>query len=135
MTLKGLPAATSLEPLCLPIPGHHRLLEWEGVWPEGAISAGPGGAVVNHWPSPSPRVGINCNGCNKESQIGEMIPSSPWESLGCSQGEREKEREHAQPCPRGVAQPDTVPCPRGGGSRQEEELETPPPNIPTATVY
>lgn len=65
-------------------------------------------------PSPSLHVSTNCNGCNKESQIGEMIPSSLREFLGCSQGERER----AQPCPWGVTHPGIVSCLEGGGNMQ-----------------
>lgn len=49
-----------------------------------------------------------------------MIPSSPQESLGCSQGERERD----QPLPWGVIQLDIVPCPRGGGQAEGSGRET-----------
>lgn len=98
---------------------------WEGVW-----GLGNQGWITD--PSPSPCVCINCNGCNKEPQIGEMIPSSLQESLGYSQGDRER----AQPCPWGITQPSIVSCPGGGGNMQRRvtgrsSLTT----VTAATIY
>lgn len=88
MAQSGPTASTSLAPIFLLIWGTADLWRrWEGVW-----GLGNQGWITD--PSPSPCVHINCNGCNKEPQIGEMIPSSLRESLGYIQEERERELSH-----------------------------------------